>query len=219
MTSIAPVRYTGTSNIPTSSGKNETLSMFSDKIVKYSQNFNVHISQATQGTYRFSDRSRPFYMSQEERVFKRDLDELQGYAHIRGAKRAVALIIPAIIFNCKLSAYQVAFNDAQREIQATHRSEIVPLVIHVEHGQRGPAVDRLAMLINALERIGVSFPTIPDREVIFMNIYQRLKLLNLSLEEHAALYVLAADIRAASERSHEIDFEPPIPLDQFFNKA
>lgn len=52
-----------------------------------------------------------------------------------------------------------------------------------------------------------------------MNIYLRLDTLKLTVEEHAALFLLARDIRASRIHPQDADFEPPIPLDQFFNKA
>ncbi|HSW73455.1 MAG TPA: hypothetical protein VLG44_08645 [Chlamydiales bacterium] len=160
-----------------------------------------------------------FYPSPEERQLKRDMDELAVYADMRGSRQAIEPSYNASLLNSTLSSYLVAFSNAQCRIQTNYRSLIVPLVSLLDQWMNRPEYERTELLLLVLERNGLRLPKNGNKIALFRDIISLINILELSLQEHVALYLLAKDIREARVHPQEVDFEPPIPLDQFFNKA
>lgn len=230
MTLVAQVSLSAgpTPTIKLPEASHHVLKKFSSTIVDCLTPWNNAIGRlAEHYHWLFFNRSSPpvldlpfsFYPSDEERQLKRDLDELAIYADMRGARQAIEPLYNAALLNSMLSSYLVAFSNAQFRVQTRYRSQTVALFSLIDQWMNKPEKERTELLLLVLERNGMRLPKDGHKVVLFNDIISFINILKLSLEEHAALYLLAKEIREARVHPQEDDFEPPIPLDQFFNKA
>lgn len=145
---------------------------------------------------------------QEERDFKRDLEDLMRYPHLVGWPETNDRRLQA-----QCSAYQLAYHNAFKRGGSVYPQDTVPLVYLTDQWENRSEEERFKQLHAIGRRITIgpyAMDLSPDshKKLIFMSLYPLLKLLDVTAEEHTAFLVLTMDLRKEIKKQYDI-----VPLD------
>lgn len=135
----------------------------------------------------------------EERNLNSDLHGMIIYPDMEGweetwDKRIIALC----------SAYQLAYHDAFKKVWAVYPGDVTPLVYLADQWENKSEADRLNVLKNAFDRIGLSLDVNAPKKLIFLWVHDLMKNLKMTSEEHTSFLVLAMDLRVQLKRQYEL---------------